>query len=216
MSVLGDMQSARSDIDQLLGEDPFATDIYGTSIPYTPSDVGELVWADCADSYWANVIKEMGAGGVIDKFPSLFDKQDRLLNSSEMEQLSESDHFATIEMTRGLQKAFDAMNSGSVEGPHGGPVMSPEANAAFWDGLDRFAQFADVASNTRSRWEVFKEALSNNIDDLAEGVGRAAAVAGQTVGRALGAAGAGFFGELGVINTVIVLGAGVIAYRVIF
>lgn len=216
MSVLGNMQSARSDINEILGEDPFATDIYGTSIPYTPADVAMLVWADCADSYWRNVLKEMGEGAVIDMFPSLFDKQDRLFNATELERLSETDHFATIEMTRGLQKAFDAMDAGNEEGPHGGPVMSPEGNAAFWDGLDRYAQFADVAANTPSRWDAFKRELASNIDDVAEGLGRAAAVVGQTAGRALGAAGTGFLGELGIVNTIIVLGAGVVAYRVIF
>lgn len=221
MSALGNLQSMRSDLDQFLGEDPFATDIYGVSIPYTPPEVAELIWEDMADGYWASIRREIGdstiAAIAAGKSISVSALKTRILRMDELESIdAENDHLATYEMSVSLLRAYTAMHGATEEGPHGGPVLTAEGCAAFWDNLDRYAQYEPVAASTPSRWEAFKRALNDSTEAVGDALGRAAAVAGHAAGVGLGAGAGGFLDELGVVGSVIVLGAGVVAFKVLF
>lgn len=116
----------------------------------------------------------------------------------------------------GIASANSFPFSFTSDGGH--PVMAPTATRLFWDSCGRVAIACggtDASVTADERWEAFVEGAREGAINASRVAGEVAGKIAATAGQALGAGVGGFFGELGVVNVVIV-GAGIyVATRIL-
>lgn len=210
----------------LFGRDPEASAIVlggaAKVRPYTPPDYARLVYADWGATFHTAVAREASSAG-LDLIPqhllNVAKQQNRLPNDEEMNIIrSTSSMPLTVSMRNALIRADSASRGPTRTSPARVQVLTPSACAQFWDAIGEYgincgATRAVVTSG--ERWNAFFDGLSDATDNLADGIGRAAAKAARTAGEAIGAGASGFFSELGVVETVLLFGAGFVALKVL-
>lgn len=220
-------QQLQSALD-LFGKDPDASSILvggARSVrPYTPQVYADLVWNDWAQTFHTAALREAdsgSAGATTKVILSRARDEKRIPSASEMTLLKGDVGGSmplTVKMVQAINRAESAVNGATRNSPAGVKVLSGQGCANFWDAI---AEYGINAGATRAvvtsgeRWNAFFDGLTDATEKIGDAVGRAAANVARQAGRVIGAAGSGFFGELGVVDTLILVGAGFIAFKVI-
>lgn len=218
MSAFALMAEQRAEMLDLLGDDFLASDIGGVQLPFTPPEYAQAVWTIWGDSYFPTIRRSLdGTLGIAAIHEA--EQENRLLGDDELELVDQFDEHGTVRtLTMGMRAAFNAALGSTELGPIGDPVLAPATCARFWDSIDTVANMVTVANASQTRWEHFKAALGavpDTLERLGDKIGQAAAKVAETAGTTLGAGVGGFFGELGIVGTVILLGAGFVAFKVV-
>jgi hypothetical protein len=214
------MAEQRAEMLDLLGDDFIASDIAGgVQLPFTPPEYAQAVWTIWGDSYFPTIERQLD-GTLGEAVVQDAKTDDRLLTDSELVLVDAFDNLGLVRsLTVAMRGALSAALGATEEGPHGGDVLTPETNARYWDSIDTVANMVTVANASQTRWEHFVNtlrAVPDTLEKLGDSIGRASAKVAETAGRTLGAGAGGFFDELGIAGTVIMLGAGFAAFKVVF
>lgn len=225
MAIRLQQMSAAAD---LYGRDAQATAASsGESIPWTPPSYAELVYND-----WGDIYHEAALQAVDKEGDSIFTRG--IVEEAQSRKLTLSDYdLETIgrhedqgvawrdlkTITFAMRTAYDSFHQSTRGNPAGVKCLNANSASKFWrEGIGYFAATAGllrVLREPESRWSRFRVEIEGYLEDVGDATGRVAANVLATGGRALGSGVSGFFGELGIVNSVIFLGAGYVAYKVL-
>lgn len=211
----------------LFGQDPEASSLAGASRPFTPPEYADLLSHDWGQTYYPLVETEIDSvdtlfGGLSGETIIMIRQakaQLRTLNESELARIAADEPLPlTASMTRALNRAFQAVNGPTRVNSAGVPCLTGAGCATFWDqmatfGINAGAVRASVTSG--ERWRVFRDAIPQGLENVADQIGAAAAKALREAGRSVGAGAHGFFEELGVVDSAILVGGGLLLFRVL-
>jgi hypothetical protein len=207
----------------LFGQDSEASAIARAVRPYTPPEYAELVYHDWGQTFHALVAREADSerslGGISSEVIRRAREEKRTFTEQEASLIhADSGMPLSLAMSRALNKAFAASRGSTRVNEFDVTCLSGQTCHVFWDELDTYginagAVRASVTSG--ERWSTLVGALQDNAERAAEFIGEAAAKTLRETGRALGSGVGGFFGELGVVDSAILIGAGYLAFRIL-
>lgn len=210
----------RNSAISLFGKDPVASSNLGYVVPYTPPDYADMVYNDWGATYHGCVKKEAQTQGN-DIAVAMAEKArqgKRVLRDEELQQIEAFTSMPfTRKMTTSLRQAYQAMQGSLVVTKAGVKVLNAGSCQSFWDATSTYVINASTVKAILpepNRWSLFLGYVQGSAEDVGDAIGRAAGKVTETAGRTLGAGLTGFLGELGPVNALIVIGAGVVAFKV--
>jgi hypothetical protein len=209
------------------GRDDAASVFAGNKLrPYTPPDYARVCYIEMTRTFFDCARFELENSGWNSALVDDAQAARRLLSEADEKFLRldpENLPRLTLAMNDALGRAYDAGVSPEarafvVDNDAGEKCLEANLCSTYWRAMQDYALNASATRavvTNEEKWREFKRAAAGAASDVGEVAGRIAGELGEVAGRVAGGAAGGVIKGLGVASTVIVLGLGYVAWRVL-